>query len=94
MTVNVSAKVGISKLGRGNMEMMDGAELYDYYKSFSNQEAITFHVTMINCEIVISIGLIWLPKQELPKITMFLYLEAMRKSDLSFPSVSMMKKEQ
>lgn len=42
MTVNVSAKVGISKLGRGNMEMMDGAELYDYYKSFSNQEAITF----------------------------------------------------
>ena len=24
------------------MEMMDGAELYDYYKSFSNQEAITF----------------------------------------------------
>ena len=44
MTVNVSAKVGISKLGRGNMEMMDGAELYDYYKSFSNQEAITFHV--------------------------------------------------
>ena len=29
MTVNVSAKVGISKLGRGNMEMMDGAELYD-----------------------------------------------------------------
>ena len=32
MTVNVSAKVGISKLGRGNLEMMDGAELYDYYK--------------------------------------------------------------
>ena len=94
MTVNVSAKVGISKLGRGNMEMMDGAELYDYYKSFSNQEAITFHVIMMNCEIVISIGLIWLPKQELPKITMFLYPEVMRKSDLSFPSVSMMKKEQ
>ena len=94
MTVNVSAKVGISKLGRGNMEMMDGAELYDYYKSFSNQEAITFSRYNDNCEIVISIGLTWLPKQELPKITMFLYLEVMRKSDLSFPSVSMMKKEQ
>ena len=63
MTVNVSAKVGISKLGRGNMEMMDGAELYDYYKSFSNQEAYIFHVTMINCEIVISIGLTWLPQR-------------------------------
>ena len=61
---------------------------------FQIRRRLLFHVTMINCEIVISISLIWLPKQELPKITMFLYLEAMRKSDLSFPSVSMMKKEQ
>ena len=58
------------------------------------RKRLLFHVIMMNCEIVISIGLIWLPKQELPKITMFLYPEVMRKSDLSFPSVSMMKKEQ
>lgn len=36
MIVNVFVKVGISKLGRGNMEMMDGVELYDYYKLFLN----------------------------------------------------------
>ncbi|MCS2973282.1 hypothetical protein NXW91_23785 [Bacteroides fragilis] len=82
-------------LGRGNMEMMDGAELYDYYKSFSNPGGdYFFHVTMINCEIVISIGFDWLPKQELPKITMFLYLEAMKIRSFLSITVSMMKKEQ
>lgn len=42
MKINASIKMGVSTLGRGNMEMMDGAELYDYYQSFSNQEKITF----------------------------------------------------
>lgn len=42
MTVNVSAKAGVSRLNNGNLEMMDGAELYDYYKSFSNADQINF----------------------------------------------------
>lgn len=42
MTVNVSAKLGVSQLTNGNMEMMDGAELYDYYASFNNANDITF----------------------------------------------------
>lgn len=42
MTVNASAKVGFSRLNNGNLEMMDGAELYDYYKSFQNADAIAF----------------------------------------------------
>lgn len=40
--IDASVKMGASTLNRGNMEMMDGAELYDYFKSFSNQEKITF----------------------------------------------------
>lgn len=42
MTVNVSAKAGVSRLNNGKLEMMDGAELYDYYKSFSNADQINF----------------------------------------------------
>src|SRR5699024_777335 len=34
LSVNLSAKVGFNELDRGNMEMMSGSELYDYYKSF------------------------------------------------------------
>lgn len=41
-TINFSAKTGISQLNKGGFSVMDGAELYDYYKSFANQEAITF----------------------------------------------------
>ncbi len=41
-TLNVSAKLGISQLNRGNLDLMDGAELFDYYSSFSNQEKINF----------------------------------------------------
>lgn len=40
--INASAKFGASVLNRGNMQMMNGAELYDYFKSFSNQEKINF----------------------------------------------------
>lgn len=42
MTVNVSVKTGISNLNNGNLEVMNGAELYDYYKSFANQEEVIF----------------------------------------------------
>lgn len=42
MKINVSAKMGITTLHKGNMEMMDGADLYDYYKTFDNQEQIVF----------------------------------------------------
>lgn len=42
MSINVSAKVGVTTLNNGNLEMMNGAELYDYYKSFSNQSEIKF----------------------------------------------------
>lgn len=42
MSLNVSAKWGISRLNNGKLEMMDGAELYDYYQSFANVEKINF----------------------------------------------------
>jgi len=42
MSINISAKLGISKLNNGNLEMMNGAELYDYYKSFTNVNNISF----------------------------------------------------
>ena len=41
-TINVSAKLGITELNKGNLEVMNGEELYDLYKSFSNQEQISF----------------------------------------------------
>lgn len=41
-TINVSTKTGISQLNKGGFSVMNGSELYDYYKSFSNQEAILF----------------------------------------------------
>ena len=40
--IRLSAKTGISQLNTGGFSVMDGAELYDYYKSFSNQESIVF----------------------------------------------------
>jgi TonB-linked SusC/RagA family outer membrane protein len=42
LNVNASASFGLSNLSNGNMEVMNGAELYDYFKSFSNQEMIVF----------------------------------------------------
>ncbi len=42
MAINASVKLGISRLDNGNMEMMDGAELYDYFKSMSNADQISF----------------------------------------------------
>lgn len=42
VTINFSAKAGVSRLNNGRMEVMDGAELYDYFASFPNQEQIKF----------------------------------------------------
>lgn len=42
VSIHASAKIGIANLCKGNMEMMNGAELYDYYNSFANKEIISF----------------------------------------------------
>lgn len=42
MSVNISAKMGISSLNNGKLEMMNGAELYDLYSNFSNSGDISF----------------------------------------------------
>jgi TonB-linked SusC/RagA family outer membrane protein len=42
VSLNASAKFGLNSLNNGNLQVMDGAELYDYFKSFSNQETIVF----------------------------------------------------
>jgi TonB-linked SusC/RagA family outer membrane protein len=41
-SVSFSAKLGANRLSNGNMEVMNGAELYDYFKSFSNAESVAF----------------------------------------------------
>ncbi|GHT32750.1 SusC/RagA family TonB-linked outer membrane protein [Bacteroidia bacterium] len=40
--VTASAKYGVSTLDNGNLQVMNGSELYDFFKSFSNQETISF----------------------------------------------------
>lgn len=42
MKINASIKMGVSTMTNGKMEVMNGAELYDYYASFPNQESIKF----------------------------------------------------
>lgn len=44
-TINASVKMGVNQLHRGNMNMMNGEELYDYYKSFANQDALPSYFT-------------------------------------------------
>ncbi|MGV3761198.1 SusC/RagA family TonB-linked outer membrane protein [Parapedobacter sp.] len=41
-TVNVSTRMGVNQLTNGNLEVMNGAELYDYYASFENANSISF----------------------------------------------------
>lgn len=41
-SVSLSSNVGYNRLNNGNLEMMNGAELYDYYASFANAEQISF----------------------------------------------------
>lgn len=43
--VNASVKLGVTQLHQGNLDMMNGEELYDYYKSFANQQAIPSYFT-------------------------------------------------
>lgn len=40
--IDVSANWTAANMHLGNMEMMNGAELYEFYQSYSNQEAINF----------------------------------------------------
>lgn len=40
--VSLSSSVGFSELNNGNMNMMNGAELYDYYNSFANPGEVAF----------------------------------------------------
>ncbi len=40
MNVSASAKFGISRLNNGRMEVMNGAELYDYYSSMQGAEKL------------------------------------------------------
>ncbi len=42
MQITLSAKAGMTKLNSGNLKVMNGQELYDYYKSFANVEQINF----------------------------------------------------
>lgn len=42
LKVSLTAKTGVSNLYKGNLQVMNGQELYDYYSSFSNQEEIVF----------------------------------------------------
>lgn len=42
ISISLSAKAGVSNLVKGNLQVMNGAELYDYFSSFSNKESISF----------------------------------------------------
>ncbi|SMC81977.1 TonB-dependent receptor [Pedobacter nyackensis] len=42
MTVDISSRSGFTQLTNGNLQVMNGAELYDYYASFTNASAINF----------------------------------------------------
>lgn len=40
--INYSTRTGLNTLNNGNLRMMNGAELYDYYSSFENADDINF----------------------------------------------------
>ena len=42
MSLNFSTRMGFNQLHNGNLEVMNGAELYDYFASFANQNQISF----------------------------------------------------
>lgn len=42
ININASVKMGISTVNNGNLKVMNGAELYDYYASFQNAGEIAF----------------------------------------------------
>ena len=41
-SINFSTRMGVNQLTNGNLQVMNGAELYDYYASFQNAESISF----------------------------------------------------
>ncbi|QBQ42340.1 SusC/RagA family TonB-linked outer membrane protein [Sphingobacterium psychroaquaticum] len=41
-SLNISSRAGFNTLNNGNVEMMNGEELYDYYASFQNANTISF----------------------------------------------------
>ena len=40
--IDFSAKAGVTSLNSGNLKVMNGTELYDYYSSYSNVEQVVF----------------------------------------------------
>ena len=42
LSININTKAGINTLSRGHLEMMNGAEYYDYYAAFQNAEVLNF----------------------------------------------------
>lgn len=44
-SINASVKLGVNQLHRGNLEMMNGEQLYDYFDSFANKAAIPSYFT-------------------------------------------------
>lgn len=42
MKLEFSTKLGFNQLNNGNLKMMNGSELYDYYDSFANKSEIKF----------------------------------------------------
>jgi TonB-linked SusC/RagA family outer membrane protein len=42
MSIDVSSKAGVTNLTNGNLQVMDGAQLYDYFSSFANANTISF----------------------------------------------------
>lgn len=41
--INANAKWAATNLVKGNMKMMNGSQLYDFFQQYTNQEAITFN---------------------------------------------------
>ncbi|WP_343531475.1 TonB-dependent receptor [Pedobacter sp.] len=42
MTIDIASRTGVTNLTNGNLEVMNGAELYDYFASFTNANTISF----------------------------------------------------
>lgn len=42
MSIDVSSRAGLTTLTNGNLQVMNGAELYDYFASFANASTISF----------------------------------------------------
>lgn len=79
MKINASVKLGVSTMTNGKMEVMNGAELYDYYASFPNQEDIKFSRWNPELRNANFDWENWHHKLDLRKTIIFHYLEETRK---------------